>query len=216
MPTGQPYVFFVEVSIYVLWPFFNWVSFVFLRPVPAAHGISQARGQLLAYATATQDPSCVCDLHHSSQQCRILNPRSEARDQTHVLMGTSWVRYPWGTRGTPSFLFSTCMSYLYILEIMPLSSELFATIFSHCIGSLLVLFMVLFAVQKLVSSIRSRWFICLIYIALIDWTKKTFVQFMSENVLLMFFSRSFMVSCLMCKSLSHFELIFYAWCEGVF
>ena len=38
--------------------------------------------QLLAYttATATRDPSCVCDLHHSSQQCRILNPLSKARD----------------------------------------------------------------------------------------------------------------------------------------
>ena len=42
--------------------------------------------QLLAYATATamQDPSCICILHHSSQQCRILNPLTEARDGTHV------------------------------------------------------------------------------------------------------------------------------------
>ena len=32
------------------------------------------------------DPSSVCDLHHSSQQHRILNPPSEARDQTCVLM----------------------------------------------------------------------------------------------------------------------------------
>ena len=31
--------------------------------------------------------------------------------------------------------------------------------------------------------------------------------FMSENVLPKFFSRSFMVSCLIFKSLSHFELI---------
>ena len=40
--------------------------------------------QLLAHATttvtATQGPRCVCDLHHSSQQGRILNPLSEARD----------------------------------------------------------------------------------------------------------------------------------------
>ena len=44
--------------------------------------------QLLAYATATatSDLSCVCDLHHSSQQCRILNPLSRARDQTCILM----------------------------------------------------------------------------------------------------------------------------------
>ena len=43
--------------------------------------------QLPAYATATamQDPSRVCDLHHSSQQYWILNPLSEARDQICVL-----------------------------------------------------------------------------------------------------------------------------------
>ena len=49
--------------------------------------------QLLAYDTATvmQDPSCICDLHHSSWQCRILNPLSEARDQTCVLMDASQI-----------------------------------------------------------------------------------------------------------------------------
>ena len=45
--------------------------------------------QLSACATATRDPSRVCDLHHSSQQHQILNPLSEARDQTHVLMDAS-------------------------------------------------------------------------------------------------------------------------------
>ena len=51
--------------------------------------------QLVAYTTApaTQDPSLVCDLHHSSQQCRILNPLSEARDQARILVDTSWVHY---------------------------------------------------------------------------------------------------------------------------
>ena len=50
--------------------------------------------QLLAYTTVTtkRDPSHVCDLHHSSQQCRMPNPLSEARDRTHILMGNSWVR----------------------------------------------------------------------------------------------------------------------------
>ena len=36
--------------------------------------------QLLAYATATQDLSRVCDLQHSSWQCQLLSPLSEARD----------------------------------------------------------------------------------------------------------------------------------------
>jgi len=51
--------------------------------------------QLLAYATATAtpDPSHVCDLYHSSQQHRILNPLSETRDGAGVLMDTSWVYY---------------------------------------------------------------------------------------------------------------------------
>ena len=49
------------------------------------------------------DPSHVCDLHHSSWQCQILNPLSEARDRSHVLMDTNWFHYCWATRGTPIF-----------------------------------------------------------------------------------------------------------------
>ena len=44
-----------------------------------------------ATATAMQDLSCVFNLHHSSGTCRILNPLSEARDETQVLLDTSWV-----------------------------------------------------------------------------------------------------------------------------
>ena len=48
--------------------------------------------QLPAYTTATvtRDPSHIWDLYHSSQQCQILNPLSEARDGTCVLMDTGW------------------------------------------------------------------------------------------------------------------------------
>ena len=55
----------------------------------------QSELHLWAYtkATATQDPSLVCDLHCSSRQCWILNPLSEAGDQTLVLTDTSWVPY---------------------------------------------------------------------------------------------------------------------------
>ena len=56
---------------------------------------------LPAYTTATWDLSRICDLHHSSRQCWILNPLSLARNQTHVLIDTSWVRYSWATTGTP-------------------------------------------------------------------------------------------------------------------
>ena len=49
--------------------------------------------QLPAYATAMRDPSHICDLHHNSQQCQILNPLSEARDQTHILMDPSQIHF---------------------------------------------------------------------------------------------------------------------------
>ena len=52
--------------------------------------------QLLAYirATAMPDPSHICDLHHSSWQCQILNPLSEARDRICVLVDISQVLNP--------------------------------------------------------------------------------------------------------------------------
>ena len=51
--------------------------------------------QLPAYTTATamRHPSHVYDLHHSSLQHWILNPQSEAKDQTHIFMDTIWVCY---------------------------------------------------------------------------------------------------------------------------
>ena len=57
--------------------------------------------QLLAYTTTTamHDPSRICNLHHSSQQCQTLNPLNKARDRTHILMDTSQVHYRWTTMG---------------------------------------------------------------------------------------------------------------------
>ena len=56
---------------------------------------------LPAYATAMPDPSIVWDLCHSSQQHQILNPLSQARDQTWIFMDTSQIHYCWATAGTP-------------------------------------------------------------------------------------------------------------------
>ena len=66
--------------------------FIFLGPhlwhieIPRLGGESELL--LLAYTTVTAmaDPSRLCDLHHSSRQGRFLNPPSEARDQTRILM----------------------------------------------------------------------------------------------------------------------------------
>ena len=57
------------------------------------------------------------------------------------------------------FLALSYMSGLYILEINPLSVVSFAIIFSHCEGCLFTLFIVSFAVKKLLSLIRSHLFI---------------------------------------------------------
>ena len=58
--------------------------------------------ELPAYTTATAvpDPSCICDLHHSSQQCQILNPLSKAKDRTRNMV-PSWICFRCTTMGTP-------------------------------------------------------------------------------------------------------------------
>ena len=68
------------------------------RAVLEAYGHSQARGRIgaiaphLCHSHSNISLSHVCDLHHSSQQCQILlNPLSEARDWTRILMDTIWV-----------------------------------------------------------------------------------------------------------------------------
>ena len=55
----------------------------------------QSELQLSAYitATATRDPSLICDLYHSSQQHWILNLRSKARDRSCVLMDASQIGF---------------------------------------------------------------------------------------------------------------------------
>ena len=63
--------------------FFFWLFLgLHLQYMEVARLGVQSELQLLVYtrATATQDPSCICDLHQSSQQHWILNPLTKARD----------------------------------------------------------------------------------------------------------------------------------------
>ena len=61
-----------------------------------AYGGFQARSQIRAVAA---------DLHHSSQQCQILNPLSKATDRTHDLMVPRQNYFRCAMMGTPfSFL----------------------------------------------------------------------------------------------------------------
>ena len=74
---------------------------------------------------------------------------------------------------------------------------------------LFILFMVSFAVQKLLSLIRSHLFIFVfLFITLGGRYKKILPRFISKSVLPMFSSKSFIVFGLSCRSLIHFECIF--------
>ena len=77
----------------MIWLYQAVYFFLFFRATPKAYGSSRlgvkSELQLLAYATAMQDPSLICNLQHNSQQCWILNPLSKAREQTHILMDTA-------------------------------------------------------------------------------------------------------------------------------
>ena len=93
--------------------------------------------------------------------------------------------------------------------INPLSVASFENIFSHSEGCLFILFMASFAVQKLLSFIRSHLFIFgFISISLGGGSKRILLWYMSWSVLPMFSSKSFIISGLTFRSLIHFEFIF--------
>ena len=60
--------------------------------VPGRGGKSALPLPADAAAPAPRDPSRVCNLHHSSQQHRVLNPLSKARNRTSNLMVPSRIR----------------------------------------------------------------------------------------------------------------------------
>ena len=63
-----------------------------------AYGGSQTRGKIGVKAAS--------NLYHSSQQCQILKPLSEARDQTYNLMVISRIHFHCAMTGTLSYGFS--------------------------------------------------------------------------------------------------------------
>ena len=75
--------------------------------------------QLLAYLTATAmpDPSCFCDLHHSSWQCRILMPLNKARDRIPNFLVPNQIHLCCVTMGTPiwSIFCCFCLNEIKIL-----------------------------------------------------------------------------------------------------
>ena len=70
---------------------FYFIYFCLFKAIPAHMELPklgvESELQLPIYATAiaTWDPSHICDLHHSSWQCWILNPLRQARVRTCVM-----------------------------------------------------------------------------------------------------------------------------------
>ena len=90
-----------------------------------AYGSSQARGRIAAVATGLRqshsnaDPSLVCNLHHSSRQHRILNPLSEARDQTCNLTVPSRIHFCCSE--LPSIILCFCLFVCFVFCLFAIS-----------------------------------------------------------------------------------------------
>ena len=71
------YYFFLKFNFFLN---FNFYSFYFLGPhswhmeVPRLAVELELQLPACTTGAATKDPSCICNLHHTSQQCPILNP----------------------------------------------------------------------------------------------------------------------------------------------
>ena len=76
------------LSKYIQHLFFSFLGLHLRRMMEVPRLGVESEVQLLAYTTsiASPDLSRICDLHHSSRQCRILNTLSKARDRTCNLM----------------------------------------------------------------------------------------------------------------------------------
>ena len=108
-------------------------------------------------------------------------PRPGLKPVSPALAGGFLTTVPPGKPGLFLFLILSSMSCLYILEMNPLLVVSFANILSHSEGCLFVLFMVSFAVQKLLSLIRSHLFIFVfIFITLRGGSRNILLWFMSE------------------------------------
>ena len=107
------------------------------------------------------------------------------------------------------FLDWSHVSSLYILEIKQMSKVSLANMFFYIFGSLFILMLFSLAMHKPFNSMSSHLFILsFMSLALGDILVKILLCGMSEIFLLMFSSRTLMVSRLIFKSFVHLEFIF--------
>ena len=102
------YLLMASLMIYL---FIYFCLFISSRATPAAYGGSQARSLIRAVAASLRQSHSNdgSKLHlrptpHSSRQRWILNPWSEARDETRNLRVPSQIRFHCATMGTPTII----------------------------------------------------------------------------------------------------------------
>ena len=102
LKTQNAYVKFLTLFIYLF------TYFCLFKATPMTCGGSQARCQIgavsagLYHSHSRTGSSHVCNLHCSSRQYQILNPLSEAKDWTYILMDAGQIHFCWVTLGTPN------------------------------------------------------------------------------------------------------------------
>ena len=111
------------VALYSLWGFLVLFIYLFIYCFLGLHAwhVEVPRlGIESAYttATATWDPSRICDLYHSSWQRQIPNPLNEARDQTCIRMDTSQIHFHCATRALLFLGFFECFYYENVLNFI--------------------------------------------------------------------------------------------------
>ena len=108
------------LALFTTFKFFEqkifFLLFCFLGPLPQNMEVPRWIGAAAAslHTTTMQDPSCTCDLYHSSRQCQILNLLNKARDRTTsswILLGFVTAEPRWELL-THNLRASTCTSSL--------------------------------------------------------------------------------------------------------
>ena len=121
------------------------------------YGGSQARGRIgaaaagLHHSHSNTGSEPICIPHYSSQQHRILNPPSEAKDWTHILMDTSWICFCWATKGTP-------LLYFYPQNLSPCKViiQFFSPVSFHYLFIYVYLFLAMFPGPEILNLLSHQ------------------------------------------------------------
>ena len=105
------------------------------------------------------------------------------------------------------FLLLSFINYLYIFDTNPISDIWFANIFSYFVDCLYILLMVSFAMEKIFNKCSPHWFLLLLLVLLVSYSKDRCQNHWQGGFPLFLLLGNFKVSIVF-KSLIHFKLIF--------